>query len=50
MISIKHGVDVIHYISHPSRANKSRNTHFINGTKKLEVLLGFADYSLLARG
>ena len=49
-ISIKHGVDVIHSISHPIRANESRNTQFINGAKKLEVLLVFADYSFLASG
>jgi len=49
-ISIKHGVDVIHSISHLIRANKSRNTQFINGSKKMEVLLVFADYSFLASG
>jgi len=50
MISIKHGVDVIHSISHLIRANESRNTYFINGAKKLEALLVFADYSYLASG
>jgi len=49
-ISIKHGVDVIHSISHLIRANKSRNTQFINSAKKLEALLVFADYSFLASG
>jgi len=49
-ISIKHAVDVIHSISHLIRANDSRNTPFINGAKKLEVLLVFADYSFLASG
>jgi len=49
-ISITHGVDVIHSISHLSMANKSRNTQFINGAKKLEALLVFADYSFLVRG
>jgi len=43
-ISIKHGVNVIHSISHLIRANESRNTQFINSTKKLEALLVFADY------
>ena len=47
-ISIKHGVNVIHSISHLIRANESRNTQFINGAKKLEALLVFADYSFLA--
>jgi len=47
-ISIKHGVNVIHSISHLIRANESRNTQFINSAKKLEALLGFADYSFLA--
>jgi len=42
MISIKHGVDVIHYFSHLIRANGSRNTQFITGAKKLEALLVFA--------
>jgi len=50
MISIKYGVNVIHYFSHLIRANESRNTQFINGAKKLEVLLVFPDYSFLARG
>ena len=49
-ISIKHGVDVIHSISHLIRPNESRNTQFINSAKKLEVLLEFADYSFLASG
>jgi len=49
-ISIKHVVDIIHFISHIIRANESRNTQFINCAKKLEALLVFADYSLLASG
>jgi len=49
-ISIKHGIDVIHSISHLIRANKCRNTQFINGIKKLKALLVFADYSFLASG
>jgi len=49
-ILIKHGADVIHSISHFIRANESRNTQFINGAKKLEALLVFADYLLLASG
>jgi len=50
MISIKRGVNVIQYFSHPIRANERRNTQFINGAKKLEVLLAFADYWYLASG
>jgi len=49
-ISIKHGFDVIHSISHLIRANESRNTQFINGARKLEALLVFTDYSFLASG
>jgi hypothetical protein len=47
-ISNKHGVNVIHSISNLIWANESRNTQFINGAKKLEALLVFADYSFLA--
>jgi len=47
MISKKHAVDVFHYFSHLIRANECRNTQFINGTKKLEAHLVFADYSYL---
>jgi len=47
-ISIKHGVHVIHSISHLIRANESWNTQFINGAKKLEALLVIAGYSFLA--
>jgi len=50
MISIKHGFNVIHFMSHLITSDKSRNTEFINGGKKLEALLVFADYSLWARG
>jgi len=50
MISIKHGVNVIHYFSHLIRANESRNRQFINGTTKLESLVVFADYSYLVCG
>jgi len=46
---MKHGVNVIHSISHLIKANESRNTQFINGAK-LEALLVFADYSFLASG
>jgi len=49
-ISIKHVVDVIHSISHLIRVNKSRNTQFINGAKKLEVLLVLADCAFLTSG
>jgi len=50
MISIKHGVDVIHYFPHHIMANKSMNTQFINGAKMLDMLLGFADCLYLASG
>jgi len=50
MISIKHGVDVIHHVSYLIRVNESRNTQFINGAEKLEAPIVFADYSFLARG
>jgi len=49
-ISIKHGADVIHSISHLIGANESRNTQFINGAKKLEALRVFADYLFLVSG
>jgi len=49
-VSLKHGVDVIHSISHHIRANQSRNTQFINHAKKLEALPLFADYSFLVSG
>jgi len=49
-ISIKHAVDVIHSISHHIRANECRNTQFINGAKKVEALVVFADDSFLASG
>jgi len=49
-ISVKHGVDVIRSVSHPIRANKCSNTQFINGAKKLEAFLVFADYSFLESG
>jgi len=43
MISIEHGVNDIHYVSHLIRANESRSLQFINGIQNLEVLLVFAD-------
>jgi len=49
-ISIQHGVDVIHSISHLIRANESRNTQFINGAKELEAVIVFANYLFLASG
>jgi len=49
-ISIKHGVDVIHSIFHLIRANECRKTQLINGVKKLEALLVFAEYSIRASG
>jgi len=39
-----------HYPLHPIRADKSRNTQFIDGGKKLEVLLVFTEYLYLASG
>ena len=42
MISIEHGVNVIHDISHPIRANERRNLQFIPILKKPEALLEFA--------
>jgi hypothetical protein len=50
MISTKHGVNFIHNFSNLSRANESRNTHFINCAQNLVVLLGFAEHSYLAGG
>jgi len=43
MTSMKLGVNVTHYISHLIRADESRNTQFLNGPKKLEALVAFAD-------
>jgi len=50
MISIKHGVNVIHSISHVIRADESRNRQLINGAQKLEDLLVFAEQLYLASG
>jgi len=50
MISIKHAADLMNYLSHFIRAKESRNTEFINATKKLEALLLYADYMFLPRG
>jgi len=50
MISIHHGVNLIHSISHLIRPDESRDTQTINYAKKLEVLLEFADYLYLATG
>jgi len=50
MISIKHGVNVIHHFSHLIRADKGRNTQFINGIKMMHALHSVADYSYLASG
>jgi hypothetical protein len=49
-ISITHGVNVIHFLSHLIRANEGRNTQFINGAKKLEALLKLADSLFLVSG
>jgi len=50
MISIEHGLNVIHYISHLISADKHRNTQFINGAKKLEAFQVFPNDSGLASG
>jgi len=50
MISIEHGVDVIHYFSHLIRAKQSCNSKFINGAKRLEALLVFAEDSYRGSG
>jgi hypothetical protein len=50
MILMKHGVNVIHSISHLIRSDESRHTQFLNGTKKLEALPVFAEYFYLASG
>jgi len=50
MLSIKHGVNVIHSISHLIRADESRHRQFIHSANKLEVLLVFADYLYLVSG
>jgi len=48
--AIEHSLNVIHSISHLIRADKRRNTQFIHGAKKLEVLLVFPNDSGLASG
>jgi len=50
MIPIKRCVDVIHHFSHLIRANECKNIQFINGARKVEVLILFAEYLSLARG
>jgi len=50
MISIDHGVNVMHYFPQLIRADQSRKTKFINSTKRLEVLFAFADCSYQASG
>jgi hypothetical protein len=50
MISIEYSLNVIHQISHLTRADKRRNTQFIDGAKKLEALLVFPNNSGLASG
>jgi len=39
MKSIEHGVNVINHISPVVMADENKNTQFINGTKKLEILV-----------
>jgi len=48
MISNKHGLNVIHYISHPIMADICRNTQFIKGAKMLEALVVFPNDLSLA--
>jgi len=43
MISTEHAVYAIHYFSYLIGANESRNSQFIIGTTRLEMLLVFAD-------
>jgi len=47
---IEHSLNVILSISHLIRADKRRNTEFINGAKRLEALLVFPNDSGLAGG
>jgi len=44
MISIEHGVGVIHLLSHIIRVEESRNTQFIIGEKKLKAYFVFTNY------
>ena len=48
--AIEHSLNVIRYISHLIRADKCRNTEFMNGVKKLELLRVFPNESGLASG
>jgi len=50
MISNKHGVNVRDPFSDLITADESRNIQFINGTKKMEEFLLFADYTYLVSG
>jgi len=50
MISIELSLNLRHYFSHLIRADKLRNTQFINNAKKLEALLVFPNDSGLASG
>jgi len=50
LISIEYDVNYIYYISHLSRGDEHRNTQFINGAKKMEALLVFADNVSLLSG
>jgi hypothetical protein len=49
-VSIKHGVNVIHSITHLIRSDESRNNKFINGARTPEAFLVWAQYSYLASG
>jgi ABC-type bacteriocin/lantibiotic exporter with double-glycine peptidase domain len=50
LISIKQGVNVIHYFGNHTRVHKSWNTQFNNGGKKQKAILIFADYSCMGSG
>jgi len=50
MISIEHGLAVIHNSSGQVWPNNSTNTEFVNSAMKLEVPLVFAEDSYLVSG
>ena len=50
MISIEYSLNVLHSISNLMRADKRRNTQFVNGAKKLEALFVFPNNSGLVSG
>jgi len=50
ILSVQLGVNIIYYITQLTKINECRKTQFIYYTKKLEVLLVYADNLYLARG